>query len=220
MKTSTHTQKNTTLRYGFTLIELLVVIAIIAILAAILFPVFAEARKSAQHTACLSNIRQIGVATLMYAQDYDEVFPYDMKPRFSPSVIADTLPREFPADRSNRWDGAPLVPVLNPYLKNAHIWFCPALPPLTPENGAATNYQVNAYIAVNSVPGGGRPHGGAVSLSDVVNTPRVKTWQDYWNQGRGVHRLGGNYVCVDGHAKWQKSIVGGGGFITARWWTE
>jgi prepilin-type N-terminal cleavage/methylation domain-containing protein len=59
---------------GFTLIELLVVIAIIAILAAILFPVFAQARESARKTQCLSNTRQIGTAVTMYVQDYDEVF--------------------------------------------------------------------------------------------------------------------------------------------------
>src|SRR2546426_9727904 len=57
---------------GFTLIELLVVIAIIAILAAILFPVFAQARAAARKTSCLSNVKQIGLSALMYAQDYDE----------------------------------------------------------------------------------------------------------------------------------------------------
>ncbi len=62
-------------RLGFTLIELLVVIAIIAILAAILFPVFARARDRARQTACLSNMRQIGTAMMMYAQDYDERLP-------------------------------------------------------------------------------------------------------------------------------------------------
>ena len=64
-------------RTGFTLIELLVVIAIIAILAAILFPVFAKAREKARTTACLSNLKQICLAELMYVQDYDEEFITD-----------------------------------------------------------------------------------------------------------------------------------------------
>src|SRR6187200_1061076 len=64
-------------KHGFTLIELLVVIAIIAILAAILFPVFAQAREKARQTTCLSNHRQIGTAAMMYVQDYDEAWvPY------------------------------------------------------------------------------------------------------------------------------------------------
>src|ERR1043166_8631116 len=62
-------------RSGFTLIELLVVIAIIAILAAILFPVFAQARENARQATCISNLKQLGTAATMYAQDYDESFP-------------------------------------------------------------------------------------------------------------------------------------------------
>src|SRR6059036_2655013 len=66
---------NKSKRYGFTLIELLVVIAIIAILAAILFPVFAQARDKARQAACFSNQKQIGSAFMMYVQDYDETYP-------------------------------------------------------------------------------------------------------------------------------------------------
>src|SRR5580765_4262996 len=62
-------------REGFTLIELLVVIAIIAILAAILFPVFAQAREKARQTSCLSNQKQIGTGIMMYVQDFDETYP-------------------------------------------------------------------------------------------------------------------------------------------------
>src|SRR5579872_7481927 len=65
-----------TRRSGFTLIELLVVIAIIAILAAILFPVFAQAREKARAITCLSNLKQIGLACTMYTQDYDETLPF------------------------------------------------------------------------------------------------------------------------------------------------
>src|SRR5438270_674257 len=62
-------------RRGFTLIELLVVIAIIAILAAILFPVFAQAREKARQAACQSNLKQLGLAAMMYTQDYDGTYP-------------------------------------------------------------------------------------------------------------------------------------------------
>jgi len=67
--------RNSTKRSGFTLIELLVVIAIIAILAAILFPVFAQAREKARQISCLSNLKQMGLGAMMYVQDYDESFP-------------------------------------------------------------------------------------------------------------------------------------------------
>src|SRR3954465_10134691 len=90
---------------GFTLIELLVVIAIIAILAAILFPVFAQAREQARATACLSNCKQIGTAILMYSQDYDE--------SLVPWFVGTGLPRDQWRHDLNSWPRN-----LQPYIKN------------------------------------------------------------------------------------------------------
>ncbi len=111
-------------RSAFTLIELLVVIAIIAILAAILFPVFAQAREKARQTSCLSNTKQLATSVLMYAQDYDEVFP--MSAYVGPRPAAVTVPVALPA-------GGPSVitvyDVLQPYIKNVDIFTCPSYKP-------------------------------------------------------------------------------------------
>jgi prepilin-type N-terminal cleavage/methylation domain-containing protein/prepilin-type processing-associated H-X9-DG protein len=93
---------------GFTLIELLVVIAIIAILAAILFPVFAQAREKARGISCLSNIKQQGLAVLMYVQDYDENFP------------ATTV-----YDFSNSYETDSWIARVAPYIKNGDLFWCP-----------------------------------------------------------------------------------------------
>ena len=94
-------------RNGFTLIELLVVIAIIAILAAILFPVFSRAREKARATSCLNNVKQQATGVMMYIQDYDETFPMSL---YTP-------------------DGATLVTFFDevePYMKNRQIFICPS----------------------------------------------------------------------------------------------
>ena len=75
---------------GFTLIELLVVIAIIAILAAILFPVFARARENARRTSCLNNMKQIGLGFMQYTQDYDEKYPPNMPETGTPDGAPDS----------------------------------------------------------------------------------------------------------------------------------
>src|SRR6476661_7679135 len=93
-------------RKAFTLIELLVVIAIIAILAAILFPVFARAREKARQTQCTSNLKQLGLSILQYTQDYDEVFPYGVS---GPG-----------ANRVYGWAG----PIYN-YVKSTDVYRCP-----------------------------------------------------------------------------------------------
>ncbi len=98
---------------GFTLIELLVVIAIIAILAAILFPVFAQAREKARQTQCLSNLRNSATAVLMYVQDYDETFPMSFYYAIGPSNLPCAMT---------------MLTVVQPYQKNADILRCPSEP--------------------------------------------------------------------------------------------
>ena len=95
---------------AFTLIELLVVIAIIAILAAILFPVFAQAREKARAISCLSNERQIGMAMIQYVQDYDEIYPN--------GININGNQRVWPAEG---WAG-----LCQPYIKNTAIFRCPS----------------------------------------------------------------------------------------------
>lgn len=96
---------------GFTLIELLVVIAIIAILAAILFPVFAKARKQARKTMCLNNCKQIGTGVMMYVQDYDETYPPAQWHMELPTWASPTYQR--------------VQLLVQPYIKNVQVGICP-----------------------------------------------------------------------------------------------
>src|SRR5947209_6884417 len=116
---------------AFTLIELLVVIAIIALLAAIIFPVLAQMRQDGYKTSCLSNLKQMGTAWMMYAQDYDERFPQSQ-----PLNVWDDC-----ATMKNRSEfGGWLGNVLVPYSKNVAIFKCPAVP-----TGNTVNYGTNCW---------------------------------------------------------------------------
>jgi prepilin-type N-terminal cleavage/methylation domain-containing protein/prepilin-type processing-associated H-X9-DG protein len=112
-------------RSGFTLIELLVVIAIIALLAAILFPVFARARENARRSSCQSNLKQIGLVIMQYTQDYDEMLP---------------TPLWWTATSSNTWLGE-----IQPYAKSTQVFQCPSDPNKTGASGWMTNSDVPSY---------------------------------------------------------------------------
>ncbi len=136
---------------AFTLIELLVVIAIIAILAAILFPVFARARENARRSSCQSNLKQLSLGVLQYVQDYDEKFP---------------LRQSGTNNGQNNWFWGQTI---MPYVKSAQLYECPsytntyanqqsyygvtsaANPPVGNQYGALTSYGMNEQIIPNSV---------------------------------------------------------------------
>jgi prepilin-type N-terminal cleavage/methylation domain-containing protein/prepilin-type processing-associated H-X9-DG protein len=164
------------IRHGFTLIELLVVIAIIAILAAILFPVFARARAKAQQNNCLSNIKELTLANLTYASDYDECFPWVW-----------TTGGCAPAPAEMEWSGS-----IYPYVKSSQIFACPAgttIPPVVPICPAGqgcylspADYRENACVGMSGAGPGcnnansqffpGCP-GPALKLENVLNPPQM-----------------------------------------------
>jgi prepilin-type N-terminal cleavage/methylation domain-containing protein/prepilin-type processing-associated H-X9-DG protein len=200
-----------TRRRGFTLIELLVVIAIIAILAAILFPVFALARDKARAASCLSNCRQIGMAFVQYTQDYDENLPLTTYP----------IP-------SNTW-----TDTVQPYIKNRNILRCPSDTSTTwtaVANPRRSSYFLNAWMA------GSNGFGNLATIQNPASviylaesaenidrdhfhpfywgTPAEQTndymqnltWDATTNETRELalrrHQGGFNVTYADGHSKW------------------
>jgi prepilin-type N-terminal cleavage/methylation domain-containing protein/prepilin-type processing-associated H-X9-DG protein len=214
------------LRRGFTLIELLVVIAIIAILAAILFPVFAQARAKAQQAMCISNMKQIGVAIALYVQDYDETFP--------PTDYND------PVAGRVTW-----TTIVNPYIKASgntetknqrkSVFACPSVDTPTADpaweaaNGAPGLRALLSYSPNRNVMPAGRSNfpvvvplaavGSPASL--VLLAPGLGTIPDTGGQddrydgvsqhaqgymlARMRHSGGANFAFCDGHAKWFKA---------------
>jgi len=213
-----------TSRYGFTLIELLVVIAIIAILAAILFPVFAKVREKARQTSCLSNEKQLGLGFMQYTEDNDEAFPY--------TPYYDTI--------NKGWGSA-----IYPYIKSTQIFQCPD-DPNAATNTKAVSYAYNGDMADSNI-------GVTVPLfklsllnapastillfevtgvtADVTNPANdyspagnggLWRWSSYdtgemgqpahnnsidVTYSTGRHTNGSNYLLADGHAKWLRGAA-------------
>ena len=208
---------------GFTLIELLVVIAIIAILAAILFPVFAQARAKARQTVCLSNMRQMGLGVLMYAQDYDETLP----------LAASATAKGF-----QNWHD-----FVDPYVKTKQIWVCPDsnLPNKNIYGDLVCQYGWNSRylnIGVDSADIYTLNNAPVVTLAAVLQPahtlmlcdvrgidgyipqnhlttyvlPPSLPDADYWGRPASRHSLGVVTGLLDGHMKWRRP----GGFYTGQ----
>lgn len=215
---------------GFTLIELLVVIAIIAILASILFPVFARARENARRSSCMNNLKQIALGMMQYTQDYDE-----KNPRVnlaSDSQSSDENPRG--------WADA-----LRPYLKSTQIFQCPSetnQPPVGTNRprfsgvsatvAGYTDYWMNRQASQQSIVAfdfpaqtvlyGDGGHGAhsfynvngftmdtATQANDCPTTATAPPSLAIIPHGGNVRHLGGtNFAFADGHVKWIKGIEG------------
>lgn len=220
---------------GFTLIELLVVIAIIAILASILFPVFAQARESARRSSCQSNLKQLGLAIQGYTQDYDEKLPHG----------------NYPGDTTT--GNIPWQQLVDPYIKSGYtggtteaagktkgVYVCPNYAKSDPSNliqRPSTSYSANRFYMPfhgNLATGVPAPASWQVPPSSlavfkevtkvvllaessgnrvVTDGNDVGPWADIyekqsgyvWVIGRDRHQSGSNYLFVDGHVKWSKA---------------
>jgi prepilin-type N-terminal cleavage/methylation domain-containing protein/prepilin-type processing-associated H-X9-DG protein len=178
-----------TQRSGFTLIELLVVIAIIAILAAILFPVFARAREKARQSSCLSQQKQIALGILMYAQDYDE-----------------EMPRQYTTNPTVRW-----MAYVMPYIKNYQLFTCPSdqsysLDPVNPGGDETIGIGYSVYFEYGRSMSLIAKPSQTVLTADGTNfrvKPEGHSYENYALTRLVAFRHNGtaNVTFVDGHGK-------------------
>ena len=223
-------------RQAFTLIELLVVIAVIAILAAILFPVFARARENARRSACQSNLKQIGLGVLQYTQDYDEKLPINYGSNSANgSDPVDVFPYyEAQANAQMCW-----IVSVQPYVKSWQLFACPAAAKWTdtswtdgiPTTISDTNYNGNGVIFHSISP---IYVSASQSLATIPNSASIIMVQEYAQRtcdasirpnssnatqyknvlisGQSqIHFDGSNFLFCDGHVKWRKKTT-----LTAR----
>jgi prepilin-type N-terminal cleavage/methylation domain-containing protein/prepilin-type processing-associated H-X9-DG protein len=211
-------------RRGFTLIELLVVIAIIAILAAILFPVFAKAREKARQTSCLSNLKQIGTSVLMYVQDYDEMYPLEASandvtqaPLTWPNRVMPYVKNvqlfKCPSDGRTPYADYPNCRlILESYCWNAFFGRqdCYGVVIYSRSLGAITAPSQCAMLWDNSADWDVAAYGGKYNTIDSSDC--VKSFDGDVLAGR--HNAGDNFMFADGHAKWYKLRATTSGVVT------
>ncbi|MHB1458796.1 MAG: type II secretion system protein [Armatimonadota bacterium] len=223
---------------GFTLIELLVVIAIIAILAAILFPVFAKARESARATVCLSNNKQIGLSLAMYLTENDDTYPtmYEQAGAVAGDTVAELYASHAGIGNQVQLDyvkSSTIYGQLMPYIKSGALWKCPSDSgcPTTPKIGSRfTSYHYRHFLAAAFAPG----YAGAVhffhrawnqsdfdKISQVYTFSEMLPFHDYrqttldWVSSGFAMDAKMNFIFADGHAKayaLDKAV------IRAPWW--
>jgi prepilin-type N-terminal cleavage/methylation domain-containing protein/prepilin-type processing-associated H-X9-DG protein len=206
-------------KHAFTLIELLVVIAIIAILASILFPVFAQAREKARQTSCLSNMKQLGTALMMYSQDYDESYPVGVLDPVTPIAL----------NYGRGWAGT-----IQPYVKNAQIFRCGSdstASALATDNVTVLNpvsYIYNVNVALNASAASQNAPASTVLLTEGVGAVATVTTPlelpslatpVYSPAGDGLTdltaRAGTSLPAVAGVAQYATGVMGGYRLTTA-----
>jgi len=218
------------MRRGFTLIELLVVIAIIAILAAILFPVFAKAREKARQSSCMSNLKQISLGVLQYCQDYDERTVISTQgsgdgARWARGNTCSGCFQQYEAGLADAKPGMVRYAPISPYIKNTQVWYCPSsaswqsygycrggdntaigtLPSPSSLVMFGDSYRVgNATLGVAAGYSSWLTRG---SIATCCASPNRSAAESTYNPHRvgDCHNEGANLSFWDGHVKWSRA---------------